>query len=182
MRISHETIYQSLFVQARGELRRELTRCLRTGRTRRKPQGQLERRGKIADMVMISERPAEAEDRAVPGHWEADLLMGKGGRSQVATLVERSTRFVMLAALSEKTAVQVSRVLSARIGTLPERLRRSLTCDQGKEFSDHVAFSVKSGVLLSAVDFRHGDAAVGRHRGVGYERRSNSGAVSGADG
>jgi IS30 family transposase len=146
MRISHETIYQSLFVQARGELRRELTRCLRTGRTRRKPQGLVSNRGKIADMVMISERPAEVEDRAVPGHWEADLLMGKNNRSQVATLVERSTRFVMLAALDDKTAPNVARVLAQRIQTLPEELRRSLTCDQGKEFSEHTTFSVASGV------------------------------------
>jgi IS30 family transposase len=152
MRISHETIYLSLFVQARGELRRELTRCLRTGRRRRQPQGQVSHRGKITDMVMISERPAEVEDRAVPGHWEADLLMGKNNRSQVATLVERSTRFVMLAALDDKTAAHVGRVLAERIQTLPEGLRRSLTCDQGKEFAEHKAFSIQSEVPVYFCD------------------------------
>jgi IS30 family transposase len=152
MRISHETIYQSLFVQARGELRRELGRCLRSGRTRRKPQGVVSNRGKIVDMVSISERPAEVEDRAVPGHWEADLLMGQGNRSQVATLVERSTRFVMLAALDDKTAPHVAQVLAERIQTLPEGLRRSLTCDQGKEFAEHKAFSIRSEVPVYFCD------------------------------
>jgi IS30 family transposase len=152
MRVSHETIYQSLFVQARGELRRELARCLRTGRTRRRPQGRASNRGRIEGMVMISERPAEIEDRAVPGHWEADLLMGKNNRSQVATLVERSTRFVILAALDDKTAESVARVLSDRIQTLPEGLRRSVTCDQGKEFSEHKTFSIASGVPVFFCD------------------------------
>jgi IS30 family transposase len=152
MRISHETIYQSLFVQARGELRRELAACLRTGRTRRKPQGRVERRGRIADMVMISERPSEIEDRAVPGHWEADLLLGKNGRSQIATLVERSTRFVILAALDDRTAAHLAPVLAERIGTLPEQLRRSLTCDQGSEFSEHKSFSITTGVPVYFCD------------------------------
>jgi IS30 family transposase len=154
MQISHETIYQSLYVQARGELRRELAACLRTGRTRRKPQGRVDRRGRIQDMVMISERPAEVEDRAVPGHWEGDLLMGKANRSQVATLVERHTRFVMLAALKDKTAPNVARVLAERIQQLPVELRRSLTWDQGLELSAHKAFSVQTDVPVYFCDPR----------------------------
>jgi IS30 family transposase len=152
MRISHETIYQSLYVQARGELRRELARCLRTGRTHRKPQGSGQQYTPIPGMVMISERPAEAEDRAVPGHWEADLLMGKNNQSQIATLVERSTRFVILAALEDKTALNVAHVLSDHIQTLPERLRRSMTCDQGREFAEHETFHVTSGVPVFFCD------------------------------
>jgi IS30 family transposase len=151
MRISHETIYQSLYVQARGELRRELSKCLRTGRTHRKPQGRVAHK-RIPDMLMISERPAEVEDRAVPGHWEGDLIMGKAGKSQVATLVERSTRFVMLAALDDKTAVHVAGVLAERIQTLPGELRRSLTWDQGTELSEHQAFSISSGVPVYFCD------------------------------
>jgi transposase, IS30 family len=152
MRISHETIYLSLYVQARGELRRELSRCLRTGRTHRKPQGRTDRRGKIPDMVMISERPAEVEDRAVPGHWEGDLLIGKAGNSQIATLVERSTRFVMLAALDDRTAANVAGVLAERIQTLPSELRRSLTWDQGTELAEHKAFSINTGVPVYFCD------------------------------
>jgi IS30 family transposase len=152
MRISHETIYLSLYVQARGELRRELAACLRTGRTRRKPQGRTDRRGRIGEMVMISERPVEAEDRAVPGHWEGDLVTGKANQSQVATLVDRWTRFVMLAALGDRTAAHVAHVLAERIQALPGELRRSLTWDQGAELSDHKAFSIQTGVPVYFCD------------------------------
>jgi transposase, IS30 family len=154
MRISHETIYQALYVQARGELRRELTACLRSGRARRKPRGRVDRRGAIPDMVLICERPAEVEDRAVPGHWEGDLLMGMGNRSQVATLVERQTRFVILAAISDRTAANVARVLAERIGTLPAGLWRSLTWDQGHELAAHKAFSIQTGVPVYFCDPR----------------------------
>jgi transposase, IS30 family len=154
MRISHETIYLSLYVQARGELRRELAKCLRTGRTHRKAQGRVDQRGRIPDMVMISERPAEIEDRAVPGHWEGDLIMGKANKSQIATLVERSTRFVILAALDDRSAENVTQVLSERIQTLPQQLRRSLTWDQGRELSDHKTFSVQTGVPVYFCDPR----------------------------
>ena len=103
---------------------------------------------------MISERPAEVEDRAVPGHWEGDLLMGKNGKSQIATLVERSTRFVILAALEDRTASHVARVLSERIGTLPDQLRGSLTWDQGRELSEHKAFSIQTGIPVFFCDPR----------------------------
>lgn len=147
MRVSHETIYKTLYVQGRGELRRELARCLRTGRAKRVPRGRLEKRGRIPDMVMISERPAEVEDRAVPGHWEGDLLMGKNGKSAIGTLVERSTRFVLLFPLrTGKTAEHVRQQMTAIIPTLPEALRRSLTWDQGNEMAQHVQFTVDTGV------------------------------------
>jgi IS30 family transposase len=147
MRVSHETIYKSLYVQGRGELRRELARCLRTGRAKRVPQGRLERRGRLQDMVMISERPAEVQDRAVPGHWEGDLLMGKNGRSAIGTLVERHTRFVMLFPLRKgKTAECVRDAMTVTIQTLPAALRRSLTWDQGSEMAQHVQFTIDTGV------------------------------------
>jgi transposase, IS30 family len=147
MRISHETIYKTIYVQGRGELRRELARCLRSGRAKRVPRGRVDKRGQIADMVMISERPAEAEDRAVPGHWEGDLVMGKDGKSAIGTLVERSTRFLMLFSLPEgRGAEQVRIAITKTITTLPEALRRTLTWDQGKEMAQHVRFRVDTGV------------------------------------
>jgi len=139
MRVSHETIYQSLFVQSRGALRKELTRYLRSGRVRRRGPKQHVRNGQgaIPGLVHISERPAEADDRAVPGHWEGDLLCGQG-KGVVATLVERHSRFVMLIALpTSHTADVVADALAAKILELPEQLRRSLTWDQGKEMAQH---------------------------------------------
>lgn len=147
MRISHETIYKTIYVQGRGELRRELARCLRTGRAQRVRRSRTEKRGHIPDMVMISERPAEVEDRAVPGHWEGDLVMGKNGKSAIGTLVERTTRFVLLFSLREgRTAEQVRIQMTKTITTLPEALRRTLTWDQGREMVEHVRFSVDTGI------------------------------------
>lgn len=147
MRISPETIYQSLYVQTRGRFRRDLTAYLRTQRKRRKPQGKTDTRGKIKDMIMISERPAEAEDRAVPGHWEGDLIVGKGNRSFIGTLVERHTRYVMLTYLGKDSKTEtVCAAVAEKIQTLPENLKRSLTWDQGKEMAGHASFSVKTGV------------------------------------
>ena len=153
MWVSHETIYQSLFVQGRGALRAELTRCLRTGRARRRPRGRVPRGGELADMVLISERPAEVEDRAVPGHWEGDLIIGKANRSAIGTLVERQTRYVLLVALpGGRSAEHVRAALAERIRTLPEQLRRSLTWDRGKEMAEHVRFTVDTGVQVYFCD------------------------------
>jgi IS30 family transposase len=147
MRVSHETIYQSLFVQARGALRKELTACLRTGRTRRRPQGRKDTRGQIRDMVVISDRPAEVDDRAVPGHWEGDLIVGAHGRSAIVTLVERQTRYVLLGHIgTDKTTVAVCAAITAQIKTLPDHLAKSLTWDRGKELADHASFSVATGI------------------------------------
>jgi transposase, IS30 family len=149
MWVSHETIYQSLFVQGRGELRRELTRCLRSGRAVRRPRGRIDKRGHIPDMVMISERPAEADDRAVPGHWEGDLILGKNNRSAVGTLVERSTRFVMLLHLPDgREALKVNQAMQDAIAALPADLVRSITWDQGVELSAHAAFKVATGIQV----------------------------------
>jgi IS30 family transposase len=155
MRVSHETIYRSLFVQARGALRRELTACLRTGRAQRRPQGRRTRQGRLLDMVLIAERPAEAADRAVPGHWEGDLLLGRGGRSAIGSVVERRSRYVLLLHLPEgRTAEHVRRALAARMATLPEQLRRTLTWDQGKEMAEHVRFRIDTGIPVYFCDPR----------------------------
>jgi transposase, IS30 family len=147
MRISHETIYQSLFVQGRGELRKELTKNLRTGRAIRRPRRRVDGRSdpdrRIPDKIMISERPAEADDRAVPGHWEGDLILGKNNRSAVGTLVERSTRFVILLHLpGPHDVVAVQHAVVAAMGGLPDPLRRSLAWDQGLEMRNHKQISI----------------------------------------
>jgi IS30 family transposase len=148
MRISPETIYQALYVQTRGELRRQLTAHLRRGRATRKSRGgEIGQRGRIKDMVCIAQRPAEIEDRAVPGHWEGDLIVGARNKSFVATLVERQTRFVMLTRLgSHSDSEHVIAALQARIAELPEHLKRSLTWDQGTEMAAHQAFTIKTGI------------------------------------
>jgi IS30 family transposase len=144
MRVSHETIYQALYVQGRGGLRRELAASLRTGRAARRPRRRTgERRGKIPGMVNITGRPAEADDRAVPGHWEGDLIEGRGGRSHIGTLVERSTRFTMLVPLpGGKSAEAFADALVPVIAGLPDALRRSLTWDQGREMWEHARIAV----------------------------------------
>ena len=153
MHVSHETIYQSLFVQGRGELRRELARCLRSGRTARRHQGRVEKRGKNPNMVMITERPAEVEDRAVPGHWEGDLIIGAGGKSAVGTLVERSTRFVLLLHLpGDHGASNVEAAMRKAIMKLPDELALSITWDQGVEMASHVDFTVATGIPVYFCD------------------------------
>jgi IS30 family transposase len=170
MRVSHEAIYQSLYVQGRGALRRELTACLRTGRALRVPRART-RRGKsfVTDQVLISQRPAEAEDRAVPGHWEGDLILGLGS-SAIGTLVERTTRFVMLLhlppmngqgprakngpALAGHGAEAVRDAIANTIITLPEQLRRSLTWDQGTEMAHHAQLRIQTGLPVYFCDPR----------------------------
>jgi len=138
-RVSHEAIYQAIYVQGRGALRRELAARLRTGRALRKPRRKEgRRRGMIPGMVMISERPAEADDRAVPGHWEGDLIIGAGNKSAIGTLVERATRFVMLLHLPDGYGPeQVAAAMTQSMGGLPDAIRRSLTWDQGREMASH---------------------------------------------
>ncbi len=156
MQVSHETIYQALYVQSRGALRRELTQHLRTRRQVRKPQRRPERRkGRLVETINISQRPAEVEDRAVPGHWEGDLILGKAGGSAIGTLVERSTRFVMLVHLPERrTAEDFADALVPVIGSLPEQLRKSLTWDQGKEMALHKQIAIDADIDLYFCDPR----------------------------
>ena len=170
MRISHEAIYQALYVQGRGALRRELTACLRTGRALRVPRARTRGRGKtfVTPQVMISQRPAEADDRAVPGHWEGDLIVGLGS-SAIGTLVERTTRFTMLLslprmdghggprikngpALAGHGAAAVRDAIASSITTLPEQLRRSLTWDQGAEMAQHARLRIDTGIEVYFAD------------------------------
>ncbi|MFF3857555.1 IS30 family transposase [Micromonospora sp. NPDC002575] len=155
MRVSPETIYQALYVQARGSLKREVAAALRTGRARRKPHRRPDQRTpRFAEgMVMISERPAEVADRAVPGHWEGDLIMGTGNQSAIVTLVERSTRYVMLGHLpGGHTAAEVRDVLVGLVATLPAHLRGSLTWDQGAEMAAHKQFTIATGIPVYFCD------------------------------
>jgi transposase, IS30 family len=156
--VSAETIYQSLFVQARGSLKRELTAHLRTERTRRRSQTRRVEAaacgsGRLAGTISIRERPAEAEDRAVPGHWEGDLIIGANNASAIGTLVERSTRFVMLIHLpGRRTAVEFYQALTPTIAALPDQLRRSLTWDNGKEMGMHRRISMEAGMPIYFAD------------------------------
>ena len=155
MRVSHETIYQSLFVQTKGELKRELTAHLRTQRARRKPQtGGVKRVTLgITDDIRISARPAEVTDRAVPGHWEGDLLLGGTGKGAVVTLVERSSRFVLLAPVPGRHTADIVRwTLNEMIATLPVELRKSITWDRGSEMAQHARFAVESGIPIYFCD------------------------------
>src|SRR5574342_563675 len=154
MWVSHEAIYQALYVQGRGGLRRELAKCLRTGRALRRPQRRADRRRtRIPDKVMISERPAEAADRAVPGHWEGDLITGAANKSAIGTLVERTTRYTLLLHLPhEHGAEQVEQAMIAAIRTLPEHLWRSLTWDQGIEMTNHRAITIAADLPIYFCD------------------------------
>jgi IS30 family transposase len=155
MQVSHETIYQSLFVQGRGALRKELHSCLRSGRAMRRAKAYTKGnvgQGQLRNMVMISERPAEVVDRAVPGHWEGDLIFGKK-MTAIGTLVERHSRYVILLKLANgNNAESVRRAITKRIRTLPAQLRRSITWDQGKEMAEHVQFTVETGVQVCFCD------------------------------
>jgi IS30 family transposase len=153
MWVSHETIYQALYVQGRGELRRELARCLRTGRAKRRPRGRVENTGQLRDMVMISQRPAEVADRAVPGHWEGDLIIGKDCRSAVGTLVERATRYVLLLHLpAGRDAHLVEQAMRQAITGLPGELTRTITWDQGEEMAYHADFTIATGIPVYFCD------------------------------
>lgn len=155
MRVSHETIYKTLFIQARGALRKELTACLRTGRAQRRSHMRTEQSGagRIRNPILISERPPEVEDRAVPGHWEGDLIIGKGGRSAIGVLVERASRYVVLLHLPHgRTAEDVRAALTRQVSKMPAELRRTLTWDQGKEMADHVRFSTDTKMVVYFCD------------------------------
>jgi IS30 family transposase len=158
MWVSHETIYQSLYVAPRGPLRREWTLQLRKHHQTRWPRSKATRQpnggpGRLHDMVMISERPAEVEDRAVPGHWEGDLILGAGQLSSIGTLVERTSRYTMLLHLPESRDPETVRTELARvISTLPEHLRRSLTWDQGGEMAQHKQFTIETGIPVYFCD------------------------------
>ena len=154
MWVSHEAIYQAIYVQGRGALRRELAICLRTGRAMRKPHRKTsERRGRIPNMVMISERPPEVEDRAVPGHWEGDLLMGKDQRSAIGTLVERAARYLILLHLPDgHGAAEVEKAITAATRKLPQTLWKSLTWDQGFEMRNHLQLKLATGIEVYFCD------------------------------
>jgi IS30 family transposase len=154
MRVSHETIYQSIYVQSRGALRRDLAACLRTGRALRKPHRQAQaRRSRIPDLVEISERPAEAEDRALPGHWEGDLILGTANGSAIGTLVERASRFCVLLHLPDgHDAISVRDALIAAVKTLPEQLKRSLTWDRGTEMARHADVTLATDLKVYFAD------------------------------
>jgi IS30 family transposase len=153
MRISHETIYHNLYVQGRGGLRRELAKCLRTGRALRKTRRTAARRGRIAGMVNISERPAEAGDRAVPGHWEGDLITGAENKSAIGTLVERATGYVTLLHLPDgHGADAVQQAMVEAISCLPATLRRTLAWDQGIEMANHVAIAAATDLAIYFCD------------------------------
>ncbi|MCP2241705.1 IS30 family transposase [Lentzea aerocolonigenes] len=157
LHVTHETIYQAIYLQARGELRREVASALRTGRTVRTPRRDpAQRQPRFHEpMLMISDRPAEAEDRAVPGHWEGDLIIGKDNASAIGTLVERATRFVVLLHLPDgRTAEHVRDALITAITALPERLRESLTWDQGSEMAQHHEFTIATGMPVYFCDPR----------------------------
>ena len=154
MRVSHETIYRSLFVQTKGALRKELTAYLRTGRARRRSHARAVLRGRIVDMTMVSDRPARASDRAVPGHWEGDLIVGKGSKSAVATLVERRSRYLILVGLpsGSRTASDVRRALEREVMRLPAQLRQTLTWDQGREMAGHAQFTTATAMQVYFCD------------------------------
>lgn len=153
MRVSHETIYQALYVEGRGQLRRELVTALRTGRALRKTRGRSQSRSRVHDMVLIAERPAEVDDRAVPGHWEGDLITGAGNASAIGTLVERTTGFLMLLHLPERHgAVEVRDQMITAISRMPAALRRTVTWDQGIEMAKHREITVATGVDIYFCD------------------------------